>query len=149
MMRLFQGVNASRPELRRYLRAQAEVYYGPGEPPHQRRRDPQWITTSTQPWTKEGDEEESIGEIKPSNLILSSTGKSIPRDIKEEDIADYVQAGDKLTCRVVKSMSMRSFSYVEEEEEIGEDGEEKRTSRTVEIKPQWIAISGETLVQVS
>ena len=98
---------------------------------------------------KEGDEEESIGEIKPSNLILSSTGKSIPRDTKEEDIANYVQAGDKLSCRVVKSMSMRSFSYVEEEEEIGEDGEEKRTSRTVEIKPQWIAISGETLVQAS
>ena len=94
---------------------------------------------------KEGDEEESIGEIKPSNLILSTTGKSIRRDIKEEELADHIQVGDKLSCKVVKSMAIGSFSYVEEEEEIGEDGLEKRSSRTVEIKPQWIAISGETV----
>ena len=41
------------------------------------------------------------------------------------------------------------LDFVEEEEEIGEDGVEKRTSRTVEIKPQWIAISGETIASNS
>ena len=54
-----------------------------------------------------------------------------------------------MSCRVVKTLSLNSFSYVEEEEAIGEDGVEKRTSRTVEIKPQWIAISGETIANTT
>ena len=83
------------------------------------------------------------------NFSRNSTGKCIPKDTKEEDIANFIQAGDTLSCRVVKSLSLHSFSYVEEEEEIGEDGVEKRTSRTVEIKPQWIAISGETIANTT
>ena len=45
---------------------------------------------------------EYIGEIKTQTLKLnkSDEGKSIPNDVTDEDIGNYIHVGDELKCLV-------------------------------------------------
>jgi hypothetical protein len=89
------------------------------------------------------DEQDLIGEISPQKLVCN--GKKIPADTKGDEISKYVQSGDEIKCQVTPKDDLKVFSFIEEEEEIGEDGEVKRSTRTVEIKPTWSALSGQLL----
>ena len=40
---------------------------------------------------------------------------------------------------------LKTFTYVEDEEEIGADGKVTRTTRNVQIKPSWLALEGKLL----
>ena len=68
-------------------------------------------------------EEDLIGEIAPQKLICKGT--AIPKGTKNDQIAKYVQSGDEIRCQVKKDDDLKVFTYIEEEEEIGEDGEGK------------------------
>jgi len=68
-------------------------------------------------------EEDLIGEISPQKLVCK--GSPIPKGTKSDQIAKYVQSGDEIRCQVEKHDDLKIFTYIEEEEEIGEDGEGK------------------------
>ena len=81
------------------------------------------------------DGDDVIGEISTENLLLAN-GEKIS---KKEEIASHIQCGDEIKCRVSRDDNIKEFSFEEDEEEIGEDGEVTRTTRTVKIKPLWTA----------
>jgi len=85
-------------------------------------------------------EEDLIGEISPQKLVCK--GSAIPKGTKSDQIAKYVQSGDEIRCQVEKKDDLKVFTYIEEEEEIGEDGEVTQSTRTVKLKPNYSASSG-------
>ena len=100
---------------------------------------------------------EYIGEIKTQTLKLnkSDEGKSIPNDVTDEDIGNYIHVGDELKCLVqqvrkstkkinkyfflyyvfnknsvkFQSSTLETFSYEEEQEEIGNDGDIQKANK--------------------
>merc|ERR1711997_1258244 len=85
-------------------------------------------------------EEDLIGEISPQKLVCR--GSTIPKGTKSDQIAKFVQSGDEIRCQVEKNDDLKVFTYNEVEEEIGEDDEVTQSTRKVEIKPNYTALSG-------
>ena len=83
----------------------------------------------------------------------SDEGKSIPNDVTDEDIGNYIHVGDELKCLVkqvrkstkkinkfffvlfnensvkFQSSTLETFSYEEEQEEIGNDGDIQKANK--------------------
>ena len=59
-------------------------------------------------------DEDHIGAIKPEDLELDLKGKSIPSKVTDEDIGQYVQAGDELKCEVFEKDDLEEFKYEEQ-----------------------------------
>ncbi len=86
-----------------------------------------------------------IGEIS-TDIVRLFNGEKISN---KEQIATFVQLGDEIKCQGAYQEDIKEFSYEEEEEEIGEDGEVTRSTRSVSIKPQWSAHAGKILTNNS
>ena len=94
-------------------------------------------------------DEDHIGAIKPEDLELDLKGKSIPSKVTDEDISQYIQAGDELKCEVFEKDDLEEFKYDEDEEEIGEDGSITKSCREIVIQPKWNALKGHLITDDS
>ena len=98
----------------------------------------------------DGSGDDAIGFVKISDVKVNADKFIPPTAAASADkLSKYLQIGDEIRCTVEKASNLPMFEYKEEDEEVDANGDFKTTSKTVQVKPGWVAKLAELVVPVN